>query len=134
MNVLAASRGPDRQNQPSAHRETDRPLMAATASYCLARLIGRKTGDLSFGGIVVLLRGLELHAQLCDRGPKAVATQRGRLGELRVGEVLGLPDAGPVFLRPDLSVQIAGDRLELPDHQFQIVDLARLLVQFEALK
>lgn len=99
----------------------------------LTGLLGGRAIELLLRGVVVLLSGLELCAQLGDRCAKVVAAQGSRLGKSGIGEMPGILHARAFFLGLDLAVEITGDGLELTDHHFQVTDFAGFFVQLEAL-
>src|SRR5271166_1637812 len=70
-----------------------------------------------------------------DRGALEVLAPLHRgLGVGWVREVRRIVNTGPVLLRFDLAIEVAGDALELADHDLDLSDLAALLIDLKSLQ
>src|SRR5579871_4957624 len=77
-------------------------------------------------------RLLELQLQILDRAAQIVAALGRGLGVGRIGEMLGVADAGPCLFGSDLAIELARIPRELADHQLDAGKVAALLLDCEA--
>ena len=80
------------------------------------------------------LRRRELVLEIGDCLEQIVAPAAGRFGGERIVEMIGIDDAGALFLGFDLSIEIIMLAHEIGDHPIDIADLPALLFGTETVK
>ena len=87
-----------------------------------------RLGELLAGFLRFFLREFQLLAQFVERQHEVVATNTRRPGVGRIGEMGGIADIRPLFLRPDLSIEVIGHAREFGDHRLQLNDLPSFFI------
>ena len=117
-----------------------RPPSGARGRFhqAIARLVAHferlELEKFGLGFILRRLRLLDLAEKLGNRALQIVASDRGRAGVCRIGEMCGIGDARPLFFGGDLAIKVADHAGEFGHHHFDLPNPAALFLELKALK
>ena len=117
-----------------AHESVRAALRSTRHPVDFALGLGRVTVEIRARVIALAYGGLEFDLQIADRRAQVVAPLRSCLGQRRISEVSAIFNAGAIFFRLDLTIELGCHVLEFADHKFDVRYFAPLLFTLETLE